>query len=194
MTVFAVVGFIGTQIMYDQPPLPTDFVPNGSDEKNKKYISDTILQTAIILFAAMATQLTVQTALSFTIKEQASYFIFAAICEEVLFRVFILSVGFKLVPGAEKLWQAATAAEKIMDRIRLKGQVLVRLSGFLILQAALFGAIHQNYYGNWPMLLSVILGGLILGIFFIWWRNPTANILAHFLLNVIAVQNLLVLL
>ena len=62
----------------------------------------------------------------------------------------------------------------------------------VIIQAVLFVAIHQNYYANLPMLISVFAGGIILGIFFVVWKDPTANILAHFLLNIIAVQNLLI--
>jgi membrane protease YdiL (CAAX protease family) len=185
MTIFAVVGFMGTQLIYGEPPLPKRFAPIDLN---------TGVKAVLILAAAMATQIAVQTALSLSITEQAMYFVFAAVCEEIFFRVLILSVGFKVIPKAEELWFKAERSASKADAYRLKGEVLGRMLGFLVLQAVLFAAIHQNYYENLPMLLSVLIGGLVLGVFFVWWRNPTANILAHFLLNIIAVQNLLVVL
>jgi membrane protease YdiL (CAAX protease family) len=161
MTVFALTGWIGTQVLYEQPI----FAPAMA---TKPLDLDTGVRAAIILAASMATQLISKAALSFSVQEQALYFIFAAVCEEVFFRVLILSVFLK-----------------IGDNLQMK------ITG-VIVQAVAFAAIHQNYYNDPGMLLSVFLGGIVLGIFYVWWRDPTANILGHFILNVIAVQNLLV--
>jgi membrane protease YdiL (CAAX protease family) len=162
MTIFAITGLLGTQMINNQPLIPME-------PKHFAPISlDTGVRAAIILAASMVTQLIVKAALSFTIQEQAAYFIFAAVCEELFFRVLIISILLKL-----------------KDDFQMKFIAVV-------VQALMFAAIHQNYYSNLPMLVSVFIGGIILGIFFVWWRDPTANILAHFALNVIAVQNLLV--
>jgi len=61
-----------------------------------------------------------------------------------------------------------------------------------LIQAVAFTAIHQNYYADPAMLLSVFLGGFLLGLLYLHWRDLTANILGHFILNLIAVQNILV--
>jgi membrane protease YdiL (CAAX protease family) len=161
MTIFALTGWIGTQLMNEQPifAVGTATAPLSLD---------TGVRAAIILAASMITQLVSKAALSFSIQDQALYFVFAAVCEEVFFRVLILSVFLKLGDNLQ---------------IKIVG---------IIVQAIMFAAIHQNYYANPGMLLSVFLGGIVLGIFYVWWRDPTANILGHFMLNVIAVQNLLV--
>jgi membrane protease YdiL (CAAX protease family) len=162
MTLFAAVGLFGTQLIREQPlwpSTPEDFV---------KLDLNTGVRAALILAASMLTQIIVQGALSFTIEEQALYFVFAAVCEELFFRVLILELF-----------------------LRIKADLQTKVIG-IVLQALMFTAIHQNYYANLPMLISVFLGGIILGIFYVIWRDPTANILGHFMLNVIAVQNLLV--
>ena len=161
MMIFALAGYVGTQMIYQQPVFPTVMRPLDLN---------TGVHAAIILVACLVTQIVTQTVLAFTVAEQVLYFVFAAVCEEVFFRVLIISAMLKF-----------------------KDDLNMRIFA-VVLQAALFVAIHQNYYANLPMLISVFIGGIVLGIFYVVWRDPTANILAHFILNVYAVQNLLIML
>jgi membrane protease YdiL (CAAX protease family) len=160
MTLFAAAGLFGTQAIYNQPLFPTDpqdFVPLSLD---------TGVKAALILAASMITQLIANAALSFTTQEQALYFVFAAVAEELFFRVLLLSLLLKI-----------------------KADLQMKIIA-IFLQATAFAAIHQNYYADLPMLISVFVGGIILGIFYVYWKDPTANILGHFCLNLFAVRNL----
>lgn len=167
MMIFASTGLIFTQLWYGQPPIPMDWKngfrplvgPNGNIEDGL----NSGLRAAIIYIASIITQLFSKTVLSFSSEEQKIYFVMAAVAEELFFRVMILSGLLK--------FRSDWATKLIANAV----------------QTAFFVAIHQNYYNNPPMLLSVALGGFILGLFFIWWRDPTANVLAHFFLNLQAV-------
>lgn len=159
MTLFAAAGLFGVQMLEQQPLIPREYT---------KTTLNTGLRAAIIAIASMLTQFASQMALSFSNREQALYFVFAAVAEELFFRVLII-----------------TALLKLKNDLQMKAIAV-------FVQTIFFTAIHQNYYDNPPMLLSVFLGGLLLGFFFVLWRDPTANILAHFLLNLAAVQTLLV--
>jgi membrane protease YdiL (CAAX protease family) len=161
MTAFAIAGLVGIQILNNDGLIPQKFQPLDLN---------TGVRAAMILAASMITQIIVRQTLSFSAGEQALYFVFAAVCEEVFFRGLIISMVLKF---------AADIQTKIFA---------------IILQAVMFAAIHQNYYANLPMLFSVFIGGIVLGIFYVVWKDLTANILAHFVLNLIAVQSLLIIL
>jgi membrane protease YdiL (CAAX protease family) len=157
MLTFAVSGYLGTQITFQRPI-----------GKVKYQIElKTTVRGTIILGSLFLIQLISNLVLSFTTVEQALYYVFAAVAEEVFFRVFLLSVAIRLM----KQWDLPPMTKHVSN----------------VVQATAFAAIHQNYYHNFPMLVSVFFGGILLGYFFLWWRDPTANILAHFVLNVIAV-------
>lgn len=170
---FGLIGLLGTQLLSKQPVIPTQ------KEQFKKVNLDTGIRSILIAGAGMIIQLISQQVLSFTILEQAVYFIFSAITEEVFFRGFLLGIFIKL--------------EKEFDKNPSMDPIPIKTIG-VIVQAIAFVAIHQNYYGDVPMLIGLGLGGLMLGIVYIVWEDLTANILGHFIINIIAVQNLLVLL
>ena len=161
MMIFALSGYAGKLMLDGLPLFTTEFT---SIDLN------TGVRAILILGACIITQLVAQVALSFTSTEQVLYFVFAAVCEEIFFRVLVISMILKI---KDDLPTKVTA---------------------VIVQAIMFVAIHQNYYANFPMLVSVFIGGMILGIFYVVWRDATANILAHFLLNLLAVRNLTIVL
>jgi membrane protease YdiL (CAAX protease family) len=162
------IGLLGTQLIAQQP-----IIPQG--KQNFKSVDlNTGIRAIIIGLLGMGIQLISKQVFSFTILEQAVYFVFAAITEEVFFRGFILNLFIKL------------------DQTKMKFSP-TRLVGVLV-QAIGFAAIHQNYYSNLPMLVSVFVGGLMLGFMYLIWEDLTANILGHFIINIIAVQNILVIL
>jgi membrane protease YdiL (CAAX protease family) len=180
MAGFALLGYFGTQLLAG---FPSGFAPLDLN---------TGVRAAMVFAAAMVTQLVIRVAFTFSTTEQALYFVFAAVAEEVFFRVFLLSLLIKL--GRDQS-ESTSRSQRDLKRIKMSPpRDLIVISIAIVIQAAIFTAIHQNYYGNLPMLASVFVGGIILGIFFVIWKDPTANILGHFLLNIIAVQNLFVVL
>jgi len=165
MLAFGAIGLVGLKVLNKQPIIPREFTPLGGD---------TAIKAALILGASMLTQLVSQGVLSFATSEQVTYYVFAAVCEELFYRVLILSMAIKLAD--------VSAGKSANHQWAIKG-------GAIVVQAAMFASLHENYYNNIPMLVSVFIGGIVLGLFFVIWQDATANILAHFMLNVIAVQN-----
>jgi membrane protease YdiL (CAAX protease family) len=161
MFLFSIIGYFGTQLINQEPLF---------SKKYKKFNPSTGLRATIILAASMFTQIISQAAFSFSTTEEGLYFIFAAVAEEVFFRIFLLNL---FLQGKDK-------------------PKIPQIIGAVIVQAILFTAIHQNYYNNLPMLFSVFLGGIILGFFYVVWKDATANIIGHLLVNIIAVGSLLV--
>jgi len=162
------VGLLGSQLIAQQPVIPQ------SKYNFKSVDLNTGIRAVVIAGASMGVQFISQAVFTFTDTEQAVYFVFAAITEEVFFRGFILTIFIKL------------------DQTKMKFSP-PKLIGVLV-QAIGFAAIHQNYYNNLPMLISVFVGGLILGFAYLIWEDLTANILGHFLLNIIVVGNVFVIL
>lgn len=159
---FVIIGLLGTQLSAQQPifPNPDQFKPINLD---------TGIRALAITAISMVIQFISQAILSFTVAEEALYFVFAAISEEIFFRVLILGIFIKMDPVKKKF-------------------TLAKIFG-VVIQAAAFAAIHINYHSNPPMLLSVLIGGLFLGFFYLLWEDPTANILGHLFLNIISVGN-----
>jgi len=170
MSIFALVGYFMTQTFNRQ-----HFFPKNPNEF-KTMDLNTGMKAAIIFAASLVTQIISNAAFTFSTDEQALYFVFAAVCEEVFFRVFLISFFLTFLPPL-------TGNES-------KFQEVWRAFPAILIQAVMFAAIHQNYYNNIPMLISVGIGGFILGIFYVVWQDATANILAHLGVNLYAIQNL----
>lgn len=146
-----------------------------SPMKFAQFNVNTGIRAVILLILCLITQIITQTALSISTVDRALYYVFGAVCEEVFFRVFLLNIFAKIsLEGKKQAW--------------------IIIAGGIVVQAGIFAALHGNYYGNLAMIVAVFIGGLILGIGYVLWTDATANILAHFLLNLIAVQSLLIVL
>ncbi|MBD3343093.1 MAG: CPBP family intramembrane metalloprotease [Candidatus Lokiarchaeota archaeon] len=124
----------------------------------------------ITLVGAMVTQVLSQYVLTITNTEQALYYVFSSVCEELFFRLFLINL--LLMFDQEK-------------------KLTTKLIAVLI-AAVGFAAFHQNYYGNIGLLVGVFLGGCVFGIAYILTDDITVPILAHFILNIIATGNWLV--
>lgn len=157
MAAFVGIGYVGTQIVTQQPILPRP-------DQLRPFEINSGIRAVIICALMLVTQIVTSVIFTFSTAEQAFYFVFAAVCEEVFFRVLILTVI-----------------------IRIKPSIIMKIVG-IIVQAVMFTAIHQNYYNNIPMLIGVLVGGVIFGICYVIWEDPTANILGHFLLNFMAIN------
>lgn len=169
------VGLFFTDIIRD----------NRFPPKNYRKIT---LNTIIISFATFIVIAIVQLvifAVPLTIRDEEMAFAiaFAAPVEEVFFRAFILSIFVRFGYDDE---------EKI--KIPILGVVsIIEILGFGF-SAIAFAALHVNYYGDFRLLLVVFIGGIILAIVYWRFRDLTACIFAHFMLNLIVVyQNFFIL-
>ena len=137
-----------------------------------------LLHTSVILLTVVIIQF-VLLRVPFTIDqvEFALSIVFASVAEELFFRGVLISLFKKL-------------------GVLMQPTSRYSFFGFfgIILSGLIFAVIHTNYLGNPAMFLSVLLGGFALGFFYFFWDNLTANILAHFIVNIIAVGQWLVIL
>lgn len=152
-------GYTGYCIIQNKKIIPMEFAPVDFE---------TAFRTLIIFIAAIVTQFITQYTLSISNTEQALYYVFASVCEEVFFRLFLISTVLKL-----------------FDTIYIKLTAV-------FFQAVLFAAFHVNYYNDLAALAGVLIGGIILGFFYVYYNDITANIMAHFILNMIAAMQFLV--
>lgn len=136
-----------------------------------------VLSLFLIQFVFQYVPLTVRT------WQKAGAIIFAAPAEELFFRGLMIQIFIYV----SSIFPVAS----ITLRKKSKGKEARELSvveGFGILfSAVLFSFLHVNYYGDIRILISVFVSGLFLGFFYWWFRDITANILAHFILNFITV-------
>lgn len=158
---FCIVGYVGKQQIDHQPLFP-------NKQQRKPINSDTGLRAIIIAFAAKVVQTITSYALAINIQEQALYYLFASVAEEIFFRMFLISA------------------------ITKKNNSVGMQTVAVVVQASIFAAMHQNYWGSPDILLGVFIGGILLGVFYLMWHDITANIFGHFLLNFIAVASWLV--
>lgn len=169
-SIFALVGLIFiNSVEYGQLNLT----------ETKSFNTQSAIRALIILFILVIVQLTTKVPLRVKTIEVAVSITAAAVCEELFFRGVLIGAvdnfdGFKY-------------------SISLFGKELhlIEIIGILVV-AVLFMLIHQNYYGEFKLLLTVFLSGLVLNVAYWIWEDLTANILAHFLLNSMAVLPMLV--
>lgn len=163
---FVILGYFGTQIMRNEPIFPKQFAPMEGK---------TGFQALIVLAAALISQVIVQVVsqivYSTTPSEQALYFVFAAVCEEMFFRAFLMTTILEI------------------GKRTIHAKILA-----VIISSVSFAATHVNYYGSY-VIWGVLLGGIVFGILYLVFNeNITSLILGHFALNIIATAQWLVLL
>lgn len=144
-----------------------------------------LLHTTIMLFSVVFIQFVVLR-VPFVIDkvELALSIVFASVGEELFFRGVLIS-GFKKIGN----FLQTPFQIKILN-FRLRFSILGIIG--IIVSSVFFAVIHTNYYDDPRMLLGVLIGGFAFGIGYFVWDDLTANILAHFILNLIAVGQWLV--
>ena len=168
-------GYLFMQSFTGQGIIPKEFPDFDSDTiiiiGNKpikmKYLTTFAIATVFGLAITIVGQLIVAYRLAISTTEQALYFLFASVCEELFFRGFII--------------EAITILDNIATQI-----MAVIASSFL------FALAHINYYGNTIAIASVIVLGTVLAFDYIIFRNITAVIIIHFIINSIGTVQWLV--
>jgi membrane protease YdiL (CAAX protease family) len=132
--------------------------------KIKRIDKEVGLYGIVVAVVLMTLQVVSQTLLSVSTTEKMFYFLFASICEEIFFRGFLMYAFIKI-------------ANKNIAMI---------IFGILF-QSFLFMMLHQNYYYSPALMITVFISGTILGIVFVLKKDITINIIAHAIVNLIAV-------
>lgn len=153
--------------------------------KFKKFSFYILPRFLIILIGVTLVQVLSRIPYTIDNVELAASIVFAAVAEELFFRGVLISIFIEVdesirPPVSSKMLNILLVGETNLN-IRIFGLVGV------ILSSLFFAAIHTNYYDNPAMLMSVFFGGLVFGFAYYLWEDMTANIMAHFLLNMIAV-------
>ena len=155
------IGYVILRLRYGDSPFPTkrgrrwDWATNKPDPKLAMHTG--IIFVTLLTIQVVGGQLA---KLTFTAGEQAMFFAFAPISEEIFWRGLLISV------------------------LLLLGKGLLVKSFAVIVTAMGFALTHQSYWSDWTAMFVVIASGLALGIFYVQWEDLTASILAHFLVNV----------
>ncbi|MFW9971265.1 MAG: lysostaphin resistance A-like protein [Candidatus Odinarchaeota archaeon] len=166
--IFALSGILLLDILHGhgQPIYPKKFKP----------IHPQLIIRVFIIFGVIAfIQFIFQIVPLITNVEMGLAIVFCAVAEEYFFRGLLLEFFIKLGKTSEKF--------KVFRGREIS---LIEIFGILI-SGALFAGLHINYYGNVKLIGMVFVGGIWLGICYWYFRDLTANILAHFLLNTIFV-------
>ncbi|KKN09386.1 hypothetical protein LCGC14_1047170 [marine sediment metagenome] len=105
--------------------------------------------------------------------DQVMFYVFSGVCEEAFFRAFLINM--------------------ILGVTTKKGQkprFFVIVTAVLLSSVAFMSAHLVVYGSNMPMLISTLVGGIILGSFYVIFRDIAANMLAHSLKNAVGYVNL----
>ncbi len=108
-------------------------------------------------------------------SERALAIVFAGVSEEFVFRGILQEPFFRwgIKDTKLKLW-----GNKVISYADIFG---------ILISGTIFAIFHFNYYDNLGLGLMVIVGGFWLGFTYFYWKDITAVIFAHVLLNVIFV-------
>lgn len=149
----------------------------------KKPEGATFLRMIYILGTLTVLQILMQFPLTVREWHRALAIVFAGPAEELFFRGLLLTPFIIMGRNDVKL--------RIKNPIKGKNKYLLEITpteiAGIILSSMVFMVLHINYYGNITLLITVFLSGVVLGLYYIKYRDLTANILAHFLLNLIVV-------
>jgi len=130
-------------------------------------------QSGVVFGIAILSQLIATAAflLEITSTEQALYWVFSAVTEELFFRGFMCYGVLWMVFRSEIFYNRQPKV--------IIGKVIVAL-----ISGVAFGLAHVNYYGT-NMIYAVMLSGALFGLFFVFFTkfNLTSMILGHFILN-----------
>ncbi|MCP4651527.1 MAG: CPBP family intramembrane metalloprotease [PVC group bacterium] len=142
----------------------------------------TFMRMLVILLTIIVIQVIFQMApLTVRDVDRAMAIMFAGPAEELFFRGLMISLFVAIgasFPGYVIRRKSSGKEEKTISPMEIMG---------IFLSSILFAFMHTNYYADIGVILSVFVSGIALGFFYWWWRDLTANILAHFLLNIITV-------
>ena len=155
-------GFIGIIVLNKGDFLNKDF-PIKNTWSGLRYLLGIFGLVAII--SIMMFIVRTQFRFAFELLDVYFYYLAAAICEEVFFRMFLINLSLNKIPN------------KIMA-------IAIGVLG----SSTLFMIAHYSAYGQDPsLMLSMFLGGLIFSAYFLYFKDITITMVGHLLINLIVV-------
>ena len=176
---FALFGLIIIDYFYDYEEL------NPLEKKFKPLTTKTMLLTGVITTMLILIQIVTQM-VPITVRpvDIALSIVFAGVAEELFFRGILIGSSIKL---SEFIRKQSIINLKFLKGTKIgKRDISIIDIMSIILSSLFFGAMHQNYYGDAGVLLATFLSGFMLGTMYWYFRDISANIFAHFILNMIA--------
>lgn len=168
MVFFGISGLVTTDY-YDDKKI--NIIPKFNEMDTTSYVIHTLIIFICAAIAEAWLKITMRLALSDI--DFILYAVFAGVCEEAFFRKFLINMIIRLNTGYNE-----------------KPNIITLIIALFVSSFA-FMAIHLGVYGSDPiMLISTLIGGFILGIGYIAFRDISANITAHCLKNTIGAINL----
>lgn len=163
LLVLGILGFIGI-IWLNKGNilvLRMDYLQDGF--KAVLFIFYIIILVFIIALLMFISQMVFR--LTISTEDMYMYYIAGAIIEETVFRMFLVSFFM------------------IKTKIRYFG---------IIISSVIFMFSHWEVYGQSPdMMIAVLLSGIMFGLFYIMSKDITITMIAHVIINLIAVGNIL---
>ena len=147
----------------------------------KKLSGWLILRITVILAGLAIIQVLVLfIPLTVTDPEIAMAVVFAGPSEENFFRGVLISIVIMLFANVKGF-----TIPLPLPFLKKKKEISIWVLLGIVISSIVFASIHMNYYANPNLLLGTFLCGFWLGITYWYWEDLTANIMAHFLLNLI---------
>lgn len=153
---------------------------NSIYPKRFKEISPNLFFRVIVIFGIIAFIQFIFQIIPLTIRdyEMAMAIVFCAVCEELFFRGLLLEPFFSLGRSEPEDKKIRLGKDREISYIEILG---------ILISSLAFAVFHVNYYGNTNLMFMVFIGGVWLGFCYWYWKDLTAVILSHFLLNIIFV-------
>jgi membrane protease YdiL (CAAX protease family) len=160
-------------------------------EEFKNADPNTLLHLTIIFMYLLLVQFASQFPITVKDWHRGLAMWFAGVSEELFFRGFILQlfISFSNRIGAKEHTLSFSNPFNKKKNVEIISLSSIEFIG-LIVSTVSFTFLHYNYYGNPLLLVIVSLSGLGLGLAYIRYKDLTANILAHMMLNVIVTFNI----
>jgi len=144
---FGLVGYVGMTLITGQGIFPSKEKRPSLDDNSPMVIAGQVIPMqwgsnfAIALFFGLLVTIVSQLALeyyySISVVDQALYFVFASVCEELLFRGFLMELFLFM---GEQIWKRFLA---------------------IFTSAILFAWVHFQYHGDFVGLLGIFIMGLV---------------------------------
>jgi len=168
LMIFGLIGFLSIDY-FDNGEI--NFIPKSWKEFNTMYF---IIAVTVLLILSTLIDYVLKTTIRFALSDTDMflYYVFAGVCEEAFYRAFLINLIIRLFTNMGK-----------------RPNIIVILFAILV-SSVIFMLSHLSVYGTNPaMLLSTFVGGLVLGGFYVVFRDIGANMVSHAVKNALGYAN-----
>ena len=178
--IFALAGlFLPDMIIYRRftfKPESNEFMPFELKTEGSNMIYNNIgVQTLFIVFITLLIHFIFAfTPITIQYYDMVLAYAFAGFSEEAIFRGLIMGGFIKLAESFPNMTRYKLTKKRSITLLEVMG---------ILLSSVLFMSIHFNYYEYPEVMLATFFSGVAHAFFFWLFRNITANMFAHFGLN-----------